>query len=320
MEVAWLTSKTSSTSAKPSNKSLYNDFFADCELQGLTKESIDSYRSMLKYFDIFLTKVGVTPFQVDREVLRGFLVELQDRRFKYKTIANYFTSLSSFYEYLLYEGYVSVNPILPVRKRYLKQYKFDRGRSIRKLISVEDMTKLINSISNPRDKTVVTLLAKTGIRRSELLSLDIRDIDWEEQSITLKPHKKRSNRVVFFDSETARILRHWMYIQEKIHPGAKALFMGGRGRLNRSGVYNAVVKWAIRIGLHDPDSDEVEDHFTPHCCRHWFTTHLRRSGMSRELIKELRGDRRGEAMDIYDHIDRDELKQAYLAYMPKLGI
>jgi integrase/recombinase XerD len=78
--------------------------------------------------------------------------------------------------------------------------------------------------------------------------------------------------------------------------------------------------WAEKVGLHDPVSPRLEDHFTPHCCRHWFTTHLRRAGMPREFIQELRGDKRRDAIDIYDHIDMDELRRAYLAYIPKLLI
>ena len=53
----------------------------------------------------------------------------------------------------------------------------------------------------------------------------------------------------------------------------------------------------------------LEERFGPHCCRHWFTTHLHRAGMPREFIQELRGDVRREAIDIYDHIGREELKK-----------
>ena len=91
-------------------------------------------------------------------------------------------------------------------------------------------------------------------------------------------------------------------------------------RLKRRGVYDAITKWAKRAGLHNPSSKKLEDHFTPHCCRHWFTTHLRRAGMPREFIQELRGDARSEAMDAYYHIDREELKKSYLACIPKLGV
>ena len=92
------------------------------------------------------------------------------------------------------------------------------------------------------------------------------------------------------------------------------------GRLGRNGVYYVVVKCAERVGLHDSSSPRLEDHFSPHCCRHWFTTHLRRNGLSREFLKELRGDSRSQAVDIYDHIDHDELRKAYLAAIPRLGL
>lgn len=88
----------------------------------------------------------------------------------------------------------------------------------------------------------------------------------------------------------------------------------------RNGVYLAVTKPAERLGLSNPSSPRSEDQFSPHCCRHWFTTHLRRSGMTREFIQELRGDVRKEAIDIYDHIDKKELRESYLAYIPQLGI
>ena len=85
-------------------------------------------------------------------------------------------------------------------------------------------------------------------------------------------------------------------------------------------VYRIVTENAERIGFHDSESDRLEDHFGPHCFRHWFTTNLRRNGLSREFIKELRGDSRREAVDIYDHIDHGELRKAYLAAIPRLGI
>lgn len=106
-----------------------------------------------------------------------------------------------------------------------------------------------------------------------------------------------------------------------MEPTSDALFTNQYGdRLKRNGIYEAVTKHAEAVGLHDPDSNDLQDRFTPHCCRHWFTTHLRRAGMKREFIQELRGDTRGDAIDIYDHIDRDELREAYIANIPTLGI
>lgn len=62
----------------------------------------------------------------------------------------------------------------------------------------------------------------------------------------------------------------------------------------------------------------MKERFTPHCLRHWFTTHLRRSGMPRDYIKWLRGDSMNETMDIYNHIDVEDVRESYNSHIPKL--
>ena len=295
----------------------------DCEIRGMSPESLRRYISSLKIYNQYLRERHIDLLNVDRNILRSFLEYLRkERNVGLKTVGNYFTSMAMFYEFLEYEGYVDKNPVHSVRKRYVRKYKDNDEGQMRKLISVEEMAKLINSTLDVRDKAIITLLAKTGIRRKELITLDVDDINWVEQSMRLKPTPKRTNRTVFFDDETAIILHRWVRARESRNKkGSKALFINNMGtRLNRNGVYLAVTKPAEKIGLHNPHSDRMEDHFSPHCCRHWFTTHLRRAGMPREFIQELRGDVRKEAIDIYDHIDKKELRESYLAHVPQLGI
>lgn len=304
---------------------LLEEFSYDCRDRGLTEETIGRYKSPLKLFIEFIDKKGLALTDVDKFALKDFISYRRAQGVEQKTLENNLTALSSFYEFLCFEGHTDVNPVLPVRKRYLKRYKDegDTDDAQRKLISIEEMSMLVNSIMSVRDKAVVTLLAKTGIRRNELVSTDVQDIDWIEQSITLKKKrfKKRSNRIVFFDDECARILKRWAAQREKLNVKTEALFTNEYGtRLNRNGVYNLVTKYAEALGLHNPKSDRIEDHFSPHNCRHWFTTWLRRNGMPREFIQVLRGDKRRDAIDIYDHIDREELRKAYLAFIPQLGI
>lgn len=298
------------------------DFLQDCQLRGMADVTVLHYSYCLKNFGTYLASKGADPLHVDRDILRGFIeyLRLQDKT--QKTIENYFAVLSTFYDYLTFEEHVSANPVLPVRKRYLKRYKDNDDGQARKLISVEDMAKLINSTLDIRDKAVITLLAKTGIRRHELVTLDVSDVDLIENRIRLKPTAKRTNRTVFIDDECSFILRRWLKIREGMnHMGSQALFLGQEGeRLNRSGVYNLVVEAAQRVGLHNTSSERLEDHFGPHCCRHWFCTWLWRNGMRREFVKELRGDSRKEAFDLYNHIDLKELKEAYLACIPQLGV
>ena len=305
-----------------SEEQILLDFVEDCKLRNLSPETIVGYRSRLQKAARILAQKGLSVSRLDKESLKVVLEYLQRQGFAYKNLLQYFAALSSFSDYLVYEEIAQANQVGPFRKRYVRQFK-NQHSSERKLISVEEMAMLINSILNPRDKAIVTLLAKTGIRRGELIRIELDDIDWVEQSIRLKTHPKRSNCVVFFDDETARVLQRWIKARGnfQVEKSCRALFINERGgRLERHGVIHAVTKHAQRAGLHNPNSERVEDHFTPHCCRHWFTTHLRRNGMRRELIQELRGDSRNEAVDIYDHIDKKELKRAYLAAMPVLGI
>ncbi len=309
-------------SPKVSDDTLIGDFLRDCELRRLSPGTIEGYKSSLQIASKILRRNGLCISKLDNGALKEILRFLIDRCYAYNTFLQYFAALSGFCDYLVWEKIAQTNQVLLFRKRYVRQFKKQETPE-RKLISVTEMAMLINSALDPRDRAILMLLAKTGIRRGELISLDIDEISWLDQSIRLKPHPKRSNCTVFFDDETARVLKRWMKARSH-YEGAqecKALFMNERGgRLKRHGVTHAVTKHARRVGLHDPESRKMEDHFTPHCCRHWFTTHLRRNGMRRELIKELRGDARKEAVDIYDHIDKKELKRAYLAAIPLLGI
>jgi integrase/recombinase XerD len=302
---------------------LIKAFLSDCRLRGYSPETIRSHRSNLKVIAKFLNQNNIYFQNLDKTGLKLILEYLiSERRVGWKTRDHYFSALSSFYEYLTYEDIVKANPVPGFRKRYLKNYKKNGSTPQRKLINVEEASKLINSALSTRDKALMTVLAKTGVRRGELISMDTDDIDWELQRIKLKPKNKRSNLYVYYDEETAIMLNRWLKVRESYaNKGVKALFVGDQGnRIGRNIVYNIVTEHAKRVGLHDPDSDNLEDHFSPHNWRHWFTTHLRRNGMNREFIKELRGDSRGEAIDVYDHIDHQELRKAYLTAIPRLGI
>lgn len=302
-------------------EALIEKFCKDCKLRGMTPESIRRYKSSLKLYAKYFNHTNL--INLSTQMLEEFLGQLKfERKVKHKTIENNFSALSAFYDYLAFHGYADRNLVLPFRKRYLRMYKKNDDESQRKLLSIEEMSHLVNSILDPRDKAIALVLAKTGVRRGEMLKMDVDDVNWNDYSINLKIAAKRSNRTVFFDDECALVLKRWLNVRTKLNPSTKALFVSYQtlNRLSRNGAYQAVVKYAERLGLHNPNSARLEDHFGPHCFRHWFTTNLLRNGMPREYVKELRGDRRREAIDIYHHIDQEDLRRKYLACIPKLGI
>jgi len=303
---------------------IVEDFLKDCHLRNMTDQTVMNYRSNLRIFLGFLKENKVSAEQVGGQVLKQFLQYLREvRGNSLKRVNNYFSTLSTFYDFLLSENMVSSNPVLPIRRRYLRGYKKERRYGERRAISVEEMSMLVNSILDPEYKAVAVLFAKTGIRRSELIHIDVDDVDFRELSIMLKPCAKRSNRRVFFDDECARVLKIWLQRREEYRFGGEypALFVSKKGsRLQRSQITRKINHYAELVGLHNPSSKKLEERFSPHYFRHWFTTWLLRNDMKREYVKELRGDSLGDAIDIYNHIDLEDLRIQYLSSIPKLGV
>lgn len=300
---------------------LIKDFYEDCRLRKFS--TARQYMQIASSFCRWLESKNSDVNSISKSLLKEYLIYLrEDRRLRHDSIKHIFSHLNTFYDYMEDEGLTETNPIPAFRKRYLASYKNEDTPQQRKLISIEDASILVASTLETRDRVILLLLLKTGIRRSELCSLDVNDADMQGLAITLKPTAKRSNRVVFFDHETAESLHRWLTTR-KLRDGVDdfALFLSNQGkRLSKNQVDRIVTNHAKRVGLHNPKSKRLEDQFTPHCCRHWFTTMLIRAGMQRDFIKELRGDKRGEAIDVYNHIDKKELRESYLAHIPQLGI
>ena len=296
-------------------------FASDCRTRGLIPETIKLYLSHVRSFQAFLQAREKVILQADRLDIRDHIEDLRAGGLRAKSLQMHLTALASLYEWLIFEGQVSRNPVHEVRSR-LRQYKAEGEKQTHKLISIEESAELVEAMVDIRDKAMVLVLFKTGIRQGELLSLDIDDINWKDQSITLKPAKKRSNRKVFFDDEAAYYLKRWLEVRgARVGADGPALFTSSHGgRLRKTALGDVIRKAGIRVNLHDARSDRMEDHFSAHCCRHWFTTYLLRAGMRREYVAWLRGDAIKEAIDIYFHVSPEDVRREYLAHIPQLGI
>ena len=95
------------------------------------------------------------------------------------------------------------------------------------------MAKLVHATLDVRNRAIILVLAKTRIRRNELIQIDLNDIDWDQQSIRLEDTAKRSKTLVFFDADCARVLQRWMRTREHDDPDSDARFT------NRSGATRA---------------------------------------------------------------------------------
>ena len=172
---------------------LLDSFLCDCQIRNFSHRTIESYKSHLKYFLQFY------PVSTNTNNLKDFLLLLRDERgLSSSTVENYFCSLSTFFDYLEWEKVLEKNVIPQFRKRYIRYYKEPRPEE-RQLIGLEQMKDLIDSAKNIQTKSMFTIFAKTGIRRQELIDIDLNNVYFVKNHIVLKPHAKRSNRIIFFD-------------------------------------------------------------------------------------------------------------------------
>ena len=306
---------------------MLKNFIADCHCRGLSPQTIATYRSYIAHFLQVLEK---DPVKVDTDDLRIFLTHLRNKRYAVgkqnrqgvatSTLCSYFSALSSFYDWLVWEQKISTNPVIPFRKRYLRLSRQRNGENSRQLISVKQMKDLFTlAREDLLALALMTFLAKTGLRKGELLAMNIQDLDFLHGEFIVPAKAKRSSRLGFLDSETILILQEYLECRESTAK-CDALWISPTGqRMHKDTPYEIVTYYAGLLGIHDPRGPIMRK-FTPHCFRHFFTTHLRRSGMSREFRMELRGDSIKNAMDIYDHIDKEELRKAYLKHVPKFDL
>ena len=279
----------------------------------------------------FLNYVGDS--DVDIKILTEFLSHLRSRNLADSTINGYFSAMNCYLDYRIFMGEKINNPIPAFRRRYIRHKKRYNGTNTRQLISIEKMSELVKEplvtehtkikdyvYSVPeRDHALSMIFAKTGIRKTENQKIEVNEINIDSGELWIKPFAKRTNCLCFLDDETMQALRSYLqWRDDVVKDDNPYLWITHTGsKLRKDDIYYITTFYAGKIGIHEPDG-MLKDKFTPHCFRHWFTTHLRRSGMSREYRKWLRGDSPEGADDLYDHIDPDEVKIGYLKHIPKL--
>ena len=181
------------------------------------------------------------------------------------------------------------------------------------------MKQLILRADNQPDLAILMMLAKTGIRRGELLDLKIDNIDLKHGIIRLPPKAKRSQRIVFIDQELFNVLNCYIQwrAQRALTPWLWINKNSGK-KMDRDYPGELISSLAVPLGLHQPHGPLCY-RLTPHCFRHYFTSHLFRAGMDPQYIMWLRGDSMGrQSWQIYNHIDPESVRAEYLRLVPKL--
>ena len=252
--------------------------------------------------------------QIDHLTIRDWLASLHSSHKKKASVARKLAALRTFFQFLVREGIVELNPAKLVSTPRLE-------KKLPKHLSIEDAIRFIETPDTEtdlgkRDRAMLELTYATGVRVSELTTLSLRDIDFKNKLIRVQG-KRRKERIVPFGDPAHDALKNYLTVRDRFLNNApvslrdpEALFLNYQGtRITTRSVGRMVEKY-IRIcaGMHD---------ISPHALRHSFATHLLDSGADLRDIQELLGQARLSATQIYTHVSMEKLIEVYDKAHPK---
>ena len=279
--------------------------------RGLSDNSIKSYDYDLVLFKNFLVanKINDTPFNCKSETIKNYLYKSFSDK-KSRSQARSISAIKSFFNYLIFEGYIKESPISNIEAP--KQEK-----KLPVVLTEDEIKNLINSIDlnhnfGQRNKTIIEILYGTGIRVSELVNLKLSNIFFKENIIKVigKGNKERFVPLGEIASCEMKIYindRNRLKIDSK---SSDILFLNRYGRgLTRSMIFKIISDASKRIGL--------DKKISPHTLRHSFATHLIKNGADLRTIQLILGHESITTSEIYTHLDTLHLEEVLKKYHPR---
>lgn len=264
----------------PSLESALQDFLLDGKARQFTTPTLAHYRGRLGSFvrwaaeqdDPPATVAGITP-----ALLRAYLVYLQDRNLASNTQHTHARALRAFLNFCKREGWIKKSPFETVKMP--KPDKVDKPA-----FSDEDVRRIAHACDTAREKALVLLLLDTGVRASELCSLNVGDVDLDTLAVTVRLGKGRKDRTTYIGARSARALGRYLGERIDTTPGAPLFPSESNrnvdGRLTRSGLRRVLMAIGARAGLADVH---------PHRFRRTFAIYSLRGGMSIYVLARLMG-------------------------------
>ncbi|MFV1451019.1 site-specific tyrosine recombinase XerD [Maribacter sp. HS] len=294
-------------------KHALKDFTTYLKLErGLSKNSILSYSRDIEKLMTFLeaNDINTTPILIDKQTVQQFIYEAA-KVVNPRSQARIISGLKSFFGYLIFEDYRKDNPLDLIESPKI-------GRKLPDTLSETEIDDLINAIdlSTPegeRNRAMLETLYGCGLRVSELISLKISDLFFDEDfiKVTGKGDKQRFVPISHVNKKYIDIYRHEIRVHLKIQEGFQdILFLNRRGKqLTRAMIFTIVKNLATTIGLNKSIS--------PHTFRHSFATHLLENGADLRAIQQMLGHESITTTEIYMHVDRSHLAEVMNTYHPR---
>lgn len=279
--------------------------------------TVIAYREDLGQFHEFLTRhfsgPSYSPKSIDQVTIRLFLGDLLDRGISKTSVARKLASVRSFMKFLVKQKILSLNPGINVvtPKLAKKLPVFLDEPAIERMMNLPDCSH----VEGLRDRALLELLYGTGIRVSEMLQLNISDIDLSADVVKVLG-KGRKHRIVPLGRKAKEALKQYLHRRTDLVSdrtgalGREAIFLSERGlRMYPKGAHRIVSRYIGAVS-------DIEKK-SPHVLRHTFATHLLNRGADLRAVKELLGHESLSTTQLYTHVTVDRLKRIYEQAHPK---
>ena len=244
--------------------------------------------------------------QADVNTMRKYMAHLNESQYSRSTTARKLATLRSFYKFLVKRSYIQSNPVTTIKtpKQEKKLPKFLEYEDIQRLLN----TPPLNTWLGARDRAIMETLYSTGMRVSEVVALNMDDIDFLGEVIHIRG-KGKKERVIPVGSSALRAIQHYIEFRNRRMANdsgfdTKVLFANKHGkRLSTRSVRRKMDKYLKMAGL-DPA-------ISPHTLRHSFATHMLNNGADLRSVQELLGHQSLSTTQVYTHVTTGRIKEVY---------
>lgn len=282
---------------------LINDFKNYLELE--RNYSNNTSLSYVKDVTLFSDFIKKDLLLVDKKDIEKYIRSLNKSS---KTISHVISSLKSFYNYYMRMGNIKSNPTDEIDRPKIE-------KKIPEFLTLEEVSSLLNfEVNNEfeaRNKAILELLYSSGLRISELTSLELSNIDLDECLVRVMG-KGSKERIVPLGDYAIDALKEYIYFYRPMlnKNNSSYVFLNNRGGvLSRQFIFKVIKEECIKKG--------IRKNVSPHTLRHTFATHLLKNGADLRIIQELLGHENLSTTQIYTHLTNDKLKHDYEDYFPR---
>lgn len=278
--------------------------------QHKANNTLQSYKRDIMQYITYITENGIKSFKdTNSATVKAYISNLENSGKAPSTISRVITSIRSFYLYLIKNGKASFDPTLNINMPHIE-------KKIPKILSAQQIDKLLNQPDKKdckgcRDSAMLELLYATGIRVSELISLNVNDINLKMRFIRCSG--ARGERIIPFGrSAHEALLQYFEFARPLLikESTENALFVNCNGiRISRQGFWKLMKKYQNSAG--------IEEEITPHSLRHSFAAHLLENGADLKSIQEMLGHADISSTQVYTHIMNSRIHAVYEKTHPR---